>query len=143
MRSIVPKKILVVKLIFTKLALMLVNLPIFNGENIMSFRSLFSMFAVLIVSAALILGLAVNPTMAGSSSLSKGIEQLPKIDDAAAQVAERSAPMGLKEIEARSKNGLNEIQGAADVEKMHKADTSKPGAAIANKIDKAISKATK
>jgi hypothetical protein len=109
----------------------------------MSFRSLFSMFTVLVVSAALILGLAVTPAMAGSSSLSKGIEQLPKIDNAAAQVAERSAPMGLKEIEARGKGGLNEIQGSADVEKMHKADLSKPGAEIANKIDKALSKATK
>jgi hypothetical protein len=109
----------------------------------MSFRSLFSMLAALIVSAALILGLAVTPTMAGSSSMTKGIEQLPKIDDAAAEVAERSAPMGLKEIEARSKGGLNEIQGSADAEKMHKADTSKPGPEIANKIDKALTKATK
>jgi hypothetical protein len=109
----------------------------------MSFRSLFSMFATLIISAALILGLAVMPTMAGSSSLNKATEQLPKIDDAAAEVAERSAPMGSKEIEARSKGGLNEIQGSADAEKMHKADTSKPGPAIADKMDKALSKATK
>ena len=109
----------------------------------MSFRSLFSMFTVLIISAALILGLAVAPTMAGSSSVTKGTEQLPKIDDAAAQVAERSAPMGLEEIEARSKGGLNEIQGAADANKMHKADTSKPGPAIAKKIEKAFDKMTK
>jgi hypothetical protein len=109
----------------------------------MSFRSLFSMFTVLVISAALILGLAVTPTMAGSSSVTKGTEQLPKIDDAAAQVAERSAPMGLEEIEARSKGGLNEIQGAADANKMHKADTSQPGPAIAKKIDKALDKMTK
>jgi hypothetical protein len=109
----------------------------------MSFRSLLSTFAMLIVSAALILGLAIVPTMAGSSNITNGTEQLSKIDDAAAQVAERSTPMGLEEIEARSKGGLNEIQGAADAEKMHKADTSKPGPAMADKIDKALSKATK
>ena len=109
----------------------------------MSFRSLFSMFTALVISAALILGLAVAPTMAGSSSVTKGVEQLPKIDDAAAQVAERSSPMGIDEIEARNEGGLNEIQGAADANKMHKADTSKPGPAIAKKIEKAFDKMTK
>jgi hypothetical protein len=109
----------------------------------MSLRPLLSMFTVLVISAALILGFAVTPTMAGSSSVTKGTEQLPKIDDAAAQVAEHSSPMGLEEIEARSKGGLNEIQGSADANKMHKADTSKPGPAIAEKIDKALEKVTK
>ena len=109
----------------------------------MSFRSLFSMFTALVISAALILGLAVTPSMAGSSSVTKGVEQLPKIDDAAAQVAERSSPMGIDEIEARNEGGLNEIQGAADANKMHKADTSKPGPAIAKKIEKALDKITK
>jgi hypothetical protein len=109
----------------------------------MSFRSLFSMFSVLVISVALILGLAVNPTMAGSSSVTKGTEQLNKIDDAAAQVAERSSPMGIDEIEARNEGGLNEIQGAADANKMHKADTSKPGPAIAKKVEKAFDKMTK
>lgn len=109
----------------------------------MSFRSLFSMFSVLVISVALLLGLAVNPSIAGSSSVTKGVEQLPKIDEAAAKIAERSAPMGIKEIEARSEGGLNEIQGSADADKMHKADTSKPGPAIAKKIEKALDKLTK
>jgi hypothetical protein len=109
----------------------------------MSFRSLLSMFSVLIITVTLILGLAATPVMAGSSSVTKGTEQLNKIDDAAAQVAERSSPMGLEEIEARSKGGLNEIQGSADVNKMYKADTSKPGPAIAKKIEKALDKITK
>jgi hypothetical protein len=109
----------------------------------MSFRSLSTMFTTLVISVTLILSLAVTPSMAGSSSLSKGTEQLTKIDSAAEKVAERSSPMGLKEIEARSKDGLNEIQGSADANKMYKSDTSNPGPAIANKIDKALSKATK
>jgi hypothetical protein len=102
------------------------------------------MFTVLIISAALILGLAVTPSMAGSSSVTKGTEQLPKIDAAAEKVAEKSsAPMGLEEVEARSAGGLNEIQGSLDASKMHKADTSKPGSAIAKKIDKALDKVIK
>jgi hypothetical protein len=106
----------------------------------MSLRSLFSMFTALVISAALILGLAVSPTLAGASSVTKGVEQLPRIDAEAAQVAERSSPMGIDEIEARNKNGLNEIQGSADASKMHKADPSKPGSAIAEKIEKALDK---
>jgi hypothetical protein len=109
----------------------------------MSFRSLFSTFTLFIISAALIVCSFATPAMAGSSSLTKGTEQLPNIGAAAEQVAERSTPMGLEEIEARSKNGLNEIQGAADANKMHKADTSKPGPAIAKKIEKAFDKITK
>jgi Cu/Ag efflux protein CusF len=109
----------------------------------MSFRSLFSMFTVLIISAALILGLAVTPSMAGSSSVTKGTEQLSKIDAAAEDVAGRSSAMGIDEIEARSAGGLNEIQGSLDANKMHKADTSKPGSAVADKVEKALEKATK
>ncbi len=109
----------------------------------MSLRSLFSMFTALVISAALILGLAATPVMAGSSSVTKGTEQLNKIDDAAAEVAERSTPMGAAEIEARSNAGLNEIQGAADQNRMHKADTSKPGPAMAKKIEKALDKISK
>ncbi len=109
----------------------------------MSLRSLFSMFTALVISAALILGLAATPVLAGSSSVTKGTEQLNKIDDAAAEVAGRSTTMGAAEIEARSNAGLNEIQGAADANKMNKADTSKPGPAIAKKIEKALDKITK
>jgi Cu/Ag efflux protein CusF len=109
----------------------------------MSLRSLFSMFTAFVISAALMLGLAVTPALAGSSSVTKGVEQLPKIDAKAAQVAERSSPMGIDEIEARNKDGLNEIQGSADASKMHKADPSKPGSAIAEKIEKAINKISK
>lgn len=81
--------------------------------------------------------------MAKSSNLNKATEQLPKIDAAAAQVAERSSPMRLEEIEARSKGGLNEIQGSLDANKMHKADPSKPGSAMAEKIEKALDKVSK
>jgi hypothetical protein len=149
----VLKKSSITKLVFSTARLVLVssakpesiplNSSTSTGVNIMSFRSLFSMLTVLIISVALIFGLSVNPSMAGSSSVTKGTEQLPKIDAAAEKVAEKSGPMGLAEVEARSKGGLNEIQGSADANKMHKADTSKPGPAMAKKIDKALDKVIK
>jgi hypothetical protein len=109
----------------------------------MSFRALFSMFTMLVISAALIFGLIATPTLAGTSKVTKGTDQLSKTDAAAAQVAERSTPMGLEEIEARSKGGLNEIQGAADADKMYKANPAEPGPAIGKKIEKALDKITK
>lgn len=109
----------------------------------MSFRSLFSIFTLLVVAAALILGLSITPSLADASSPTKGTDQLLKTDAAAAEVAEKSGPMGLKEVEARNKGGLNEVQGAADANKMYKADESKPGPAMAKKIDKALDKIIK
>ncbi len=144
-RSMVWKKSSINKLLVStaRLGSIPLDLPTFTGTNIMSFQPLFSMLTALIISVALMFGLSVNPSMAGSSSLTKGTEQLPGIGAAAEQVAERSSPMKLKEIESRSKNGLNEIQGSADASKMHKADPSEPGVALANKIEKALDKVTK
>lgn len=78
-----------------------------------------------------------------TSSVTKGETQLPETISATEEVAEKTAPMGLKEVEARNKNGLNEVQGSADIDKMYKADTSKPGTALAKKIDKTLDKIAK
>ncbi len=109
----------------------------------MSFRSLFSMFAVFVCAAALIFGINATASLAGTSSLSKGETQLDQTTAATEDVAGKPAPMGLEEVEARNKNGLNEVQGSADADKMYKADRSKPGPALAKKLDKALNKITK
>lgn len=109
----------------------------------MSFRSLCSKFATLVCMAALLFGLFASPSFAGASSPTKGEDQLPDTEAASVDVMNKPAPMGLEEVEARNKNGLNEIQGDADKDKMYKADTSKPGPAIAKKIDKALDKVVK
>ncbi len=108
----------------------------------MSFRSLFSMFATLICTAALVLGLVAAPSFAAGSDVTKGETQLPETISATEDVAEKPAPMGIEEVTERNKNGLNEVQGSADVDKMYKANTSKPGTALAKKIDKALNKMT-
>ena len=49
--------------------------------------------------------------------------------------------MDLKEIEKRAKNGLNEVQGAADKGKMYTSTSSKP--TIAQKLEQALDKVLK
>lgn len=85
---------------------------------------------------------AAKNIKAGSSDVTKGETQLPETISATEDVAEKAAPMGIKEVIKRNKNGLNEVQGSADIDKMYKADTSKPGTALAKKIDKALDKVT-
>ncbi|MBD2327993.1 hypothetical protein [Alkalinema sp. FACHB-956] len=110
----------------------------------MSFRSLFAMFSMFVCSAMLFLGLTMSPTLAApASNPTEGTAQMPESMAAAEDVASKSAPMNLEEIEARNKGGLNEVQGSADADKMYRSDTSKPGPAIARKLEKAIDKVTK
>ncbi len=126
----------------------------------MSFRSLFSMFSLLLCSALLFLGLTMAPSLALHSSdqtsnkksdrrsmeggdPTKGTAQLSESMKAAADVAAKSAPMSIEEIEERNKNGLNEIQGDADKDKMYNSNTDKPGPAIVKDIKEAINKAEK
>lgn len=124
----------------------------------MSFRSLFSMFSLLLCSALLFLGLTMAPALALHSSdqtsnqkldqrseegsdPTKGTAQMPGAMKAAEDVASKSSPMSIEEVEERNKNGLNEIQGDADKDKMYKSNTDKPGPAIVQDIKKAIDKA--
>jgi hypothetical protein len=85
----------------------------------------------------------VNPAFASYTPMSKptdGTTQLNKIDDKAQQEIDNPA-MDIKEIEKRAKNGLNEVQGAADKGKMYTSTSSKP--TIAQKIEKALDKVIK
>ena len=110
----------------------------------MSFRSLLVMFSMFVCSAMLFLGLTMSPTLAAlASNPTEGTAQMPEAMAAAEDVASKSSPMSLEEIEARNKGGLNEVQGSADVDKMYRSDTSKPGPAIARQLEKAIDKSTK
>lgn len=118
----------------------------------MSFRSLFSMFSLLLCSTLLLLGLTMAPSLALHSSdqrseqgsdPTKGTAQMPEAMKAAEDVAAKSAPMSLEEVEERNKGGLNEIQGDADKDKMYNSNTNKPGPAIVKDIKKAIDKVKK
>jgi hypothetical protein len=83
---------------------------------------------------------AANLFNNSKSKLTDGVEQLQKIDDKAQQEIDNPA-MNLEEIEKRAQGGLNEVQGAADKDKMHTSNSSEP--AIGKKIEKALDKVTK
>jgi hypothetical protein len=86
---------------------------------------------------------SVTPAQAAYLPKSKptdGTTQLNKIDDKAQQEIDNPA-MNLEEVEKRAQNGLNEVQGSADKNKMYTAKSSEP--AVGKKIEKALDKITK
>jgi hypothetical protein len=102
----------------------------------------FSRFFVMIC-AGLILFLTAMPTspaFAARSSPQDATVQLDEITAASEDVA-KAPPLDEKQAETRSEAGLNEVQGAADADKMIKA--SKPdqsGSAMANELTRKIGK---
>ena len=99
------------------------------------------LFAALICTILFVTTIA--PAQAGMmSSKSKptdGTTQLNKIDVKAQKTIDKPA-MDLAEIEKRSQNGLNEVQGSADKNKMYRSNSSEP--AIGKDIEKALDKIT-
>ena len=77
--------------------------------------------------------------MSSKSKLTDATTQLNKIDDKAQKAIDKPA-MNLTEIEKRSQNGLNEVQGSADKNKMYTSNSSEP--AIGKDIEKALKKIT-
>jgi hypothetical protein len=102
----------------------------------------FSRFFIMIC-AGLMIFLTVMPTspaFAARSSTKDATVQLDEITAASEDVA-KSPPLGEKQAEARSEEGLNEVQGAADADKMIKA--AKPdqsGSAMANEVTRKMGK---
>jgi hypothetical protein len=74
------------------------------------------------------------------SKTTDGVERLQKIDDDTYKNIDDPA-MSLEEVQKRSQNGLNEIQGADDKDKMFTSKSSKPP--VAEKIEKALDKIVK
>ena len=110
-------------------------------KTISAIRPVRFLFTVLICTILFVAN--VVPAQAGMmSSKSKptdGTTQLNKIDQKAQQEIDNPA-MNLEEIEKRSQNGLNEVQGSADKNKMYTSNSSEP--AIGKKIEKALDRIT-
>jgi hypothetical protein len=116
----------------------------FIAKIVAAIRPIRFLFAALVCTT--LFWTSVAPAQAANlfnNSKSKptdGVEQLQKIDDKAQQEIDNPA-MSLEEIEKRAQGGLNEVQGAADKDKMHTSNSSEP--AIGKKIEKALDKVTK
>jgi hypothetical protein len=81
--------------------------------------------------------LFVSPAYAAKSPPTKGEVQLDQITAKSEEVA-ASPPMSLNEVVERSKQGINEVQGAADQSKMQQSNDSRP--AVFSAIEKAKAK---
>ncbi len=100
-------------------------------------------FLVAGLMCALVFFANITPAQAANVAQSKptdGIEKLQKIDDNAYKNIDDPA-MSLDEVQKRSQQGLNEIQGDADKDKMYTSKSSKP--AVAQDIEKALDKLVK
>ncbi|WP_309728669.1 hypothetical protein [Chamaesiphon sp. OTE_75_metabat_556] len=76
--------------------------------------------------------------LAGQSAVTKGVEQLDKIEEQSKEALDNPAN-SLKSIEERSQGALNEVQpNAADRDKMYRSsDTKLP---VVKQVEKAIDK---
>ncbi len=113
----------------------------FIATIISAIRPVQFLFTALMCTLLLFAG--VTPAQAGNmpkSKLTEGTDQLQKID-AKAQTAIDKPATSLEEVEERSKNGLNEVQGSADKDKMYTSKSSKP--AVTDKLEKALDKMNK
>lgn len=101
-------------------------------------------FVVVIFACSLVLVSNVLPAYAMGSSKSKpsdGTVQLNKIEERAQDVA-KSDPLTLEETEARSQGGLNEVQGAADKNKMSRPSNSQDATTVRDQVKGALEKVT-
>ena len=110
----------------------------------MNNRSLLAMLSIMVCSIVLVFGLIVAPSLAAKKvdTATQGKAEMPEITSAAEDVA-KSPPMSLDTIQARGKDGLNEVQGSADADKMYSSRMDKPGPAIVKDAKKALSKTAK
>jgi hypothetical protein len=78
-----------------------------------------------VVLSAILVFASGFPALAGKSDPTKGVDQLPQIENESLKALDNPA-MDLKSIEERSQGALNEVQpGAADRDKMYRSNDTK------------------
>ncbi|QSJ15344.1 hypothetical protein JYQ62_26330 [Nostoc sp. UHCC 0702] len=75
------------------------------------------------------------------SELSEGTTQLSGIQKETDKVA-RSAPPSLEEVQSKSQEGLNEVQGDADKNKMKSPENSQNATSVIDKVENYLQKVT-
>lgn len=112
--------------------------------NLQNFRPL--RFLVAIVACAVLFLAAAGPAFAmqGSQSRpSEGEAQLKGIYKESEE-ALRNPPLSLDKIEKKANEGhVNDVQGAADIEKMKRSDNSQQASSVEEDIEQALEKVTK
>ncbi len=101
-------------------------------------------FLIVAFTCALLLLSSTVPAFAITSYQSDPTEetdQLLEIQKATDEVG-RSAPPGLKEVQKKSNEGLNEVQGAADIDKQKRPENSQESTSVEGEIQNLLEKVT-
>ncbi|QLE55672.1 hypothetical protein [Nostoc sp. TCL26-01] len=101
-------------------------------------------FLIVAFTCALLLLSNTVPAFAIGTSPSdptKATDQLLETQKETDKVA-RSAPPGLKEVQKKSNEGLNEVQGAADIDKQKRPENSQNATTVEGEIQNLLEKAT-
>jgi hypothetical protein len=102
--------------------------------------------AIVLVSAFLFLTTTIPAFAAAGfksapSKPTDGTAQLGKIEARSQDIAEsKVAPGSMEESEARAQGGINEVQGAADKDKMSRPSNSQDATTVTDQIGKALKK---
>lgn len=105
-------------------------------SNIRPVRSLLSIF----FAAVLIFGSSFPALAAKSDTNSKGIDNLPQIEDKSLETLDKP-PLTLDEVAERSQGALNEVQpNGADRDKMYRNTESSPKPPVIKQAEKALDK---
>ncbi|MEH2071227.1 MAG: hypothetical protein V7K47_24230 [Nostoc sp.] len=101
-------------------------------------------FLVVAFTCALLLLSSAFPAFAIDSYQSKNTEGETQLLDIQRRTDEaaKKPPAGLEEVERKSNEGLNEVQGAADIEKQKSPENSQSAVTIEEKLKSALDKVT-
>lgn len=83
------------------------------------------------------------PAQAASSSPRDGEASLNRIQAKTDQVAGRSTPQDINEVTKEAQKGLNEVQGAADKDKMISPEDAKDAETVPEQADNFFDRLTK
>jgi hypothetical protein len=103
-----------------------------------------SRFVFVVCACAFLFLSSVAPASALGSYQSKPTEGTTQLLETQRRTdkAAQSAPMGLKEVQKRSNEGLNEVQGDADIDKMKTPANSQKSTSIEQEVKGLLKKVT-
>jgi hypothetical protein len=117
--------------------------------NYKSFTQAISRIAkvlTLAVTCALLLFVSLSPANAApmnnsgaNSDLTKGSERLDDVQKKSEEIL-RNPPLSLERVQDESNKGLNEVQGAADIQDMNRPSNSSQATSIQEKAEQVLEK---
>ncbi|WP_427162206.1 hypothetical protein ACQFX9_11960 [Aliinostoc sp. HNIBRCY26] len=101
-------------------------------------------FLIIAFTCALLLLSSTSPAFAIESYKSDPTEATTQLLETQRQTDEvaKSPPPTLEEVQRKSNEGLNEVQGAADIEKMKRPENSQSATSVEDEVKSFLEKVT-